>query len=130
MTNETITMFTEQPYIIDTFNIIVSNVVNSVVELNTLNDELPDHQKFTDEDTELLDRKVEKLTDVSALTNLKNILANKLSNMDEAVIQKYMEVITYLDSPEYKSIIEIENAAFEELASDINATASLKPITL
>lgn len=131
MTNSTITAFTEQNYITDTFNNIVDSVVNNVVNIENYNITIQDGTvKFTKEDLETLNRKAEYLSTPAALVGLKSVLASKLSSVEESVLQKYMEVIEYLDSAEYKSIVELENQAFEDFANETNTVQKLKPITL
>lgn len=133
MPNSTLTTFADQPYLTETFNQIVNEVENSVTEVHNYNEnvtEIDGTDKFTSDDLDQLDRKVAYMNSPEALLDFKAILRSKLAHTEDGALQKYMDVIAYLDSPEYKVIAELESEAFFELAQEVNATQSLKPITL
>lgn len=132
MHNETITAFTNQPYLEHSFNEIVNEVVNSVVSISEFNTLMKDGgtSQYTENDLECLQRKVDYLNTKEAFTDLKSKLSGKLKSIDTAVVQKYMETVAYLESKEYNDIIKIENDAFMEFTQDVNALQQLKPIKL
>ena len=132
MDNETITAFTNQPYLEHSFNEIVNEVVNSVVSISEFNTSMENSStaSYTESDLEYLQRKVAYLTTPPAFIDLKSKISDKLKDIDADVVQKYMEMIAYLESKEYQTVLNLENEAFMEFTQDVNTLQQLKTIKL
>lgn len=128
MTNDTITDFTNQPYLLHTLNNLAEQVESAVTQMSEFS--LDNDQGYTQNDLEFLDRKSAYLNSGEAYSHFKGILSDKLVGISDEVLKAHTAFMDYLESEDYASILKIESDALQEFSEEVNKAQQLTPIKL